>query len=223
MPRGRAPRPPARDSTGGQSRVLRARENLEATLKELVGRGSHEAAARLLADRSSFDEAAELFGRAGLHFEAALAQLRAGDRSRALDAFLRVASSDRHYREACRRAVVLAADLGVLTIVLDHFLAHFIRTGPLEAEETETFFQIGHHYRRHRRLPAAREALQKLLSASPQHRDARALLAEIESAERTERKEARAIIEEEARFRGGRGRSLDGATIDDRFGDEPGE
>ncbi|HLA76469.1 MAG TPA: hypothetical protein VJU18_02695 [Vicinamibacteria bacterium] len=218
---GRAPRPPAKGPAVG---VPRAHQDLDAALRSLVARGSFEAAARLLAERNRFDEAAELFGRAALHYDAAQAHLRSGDRSRALDAFLRVLPAERRYREACRRAVVLATDLSVLTIVLDHFLAHFIKTGPLEAEEHETFFQIGHHYRRHGRLPAAREALLKLLQANPQHRDGRALLAEVEGVERAERKDAQGIIEEEARFRGASGRGRDRKqTPDGAFGDEPGE
>lgn len=223
MARGGKPPGSGRPSPQAAGRSRGPREDLDATLRGLVARGAYEGAARILAEHDRFEEAAELFGRAGLHYDGALIHLRSGDRRQALDAFMRVPASDPRYRAACGRAVGLAADLGVLTIVLDHFLARFIKTGPLEAEEHETFYQIGQHYRRHGFLQAAREAVEKLLEVSPAHRDAHGLLGQIEAAARAERMGAQNILAEEVAFRaqGSHPRPRTRPTADPSFSDEP--
>src|SRR5438309_1047837 len=80
-------------------------------------------------------DAAQLYADAGLPFEAAECYLELGDTGKALDNLCRVQKDDGRYRTAAARAVRLATNLNVLDFRLEHFLGHYVKSGPQDADE----------------------------------------------------------------------------------------
>jgi serine/threonine-protein kinase len=119
---------------------------------------------------------AEQRSAAGNFFEAATLHSEAGDPASALQCLLRIAPDDSRYRLACQRAVVLATELDALSLEFETFIGGFVRSGPQDAAELQSFYALGKLYQAQGFVENAREAFTKLLAREPAYRDAQALL-----------------------------------------------
>jgi hypothetical protein len=101
------------------------------------------------------------------------------DPPRALEDCLRVRPGDPRYRAACVRAVDLVPAQGRVSLEFENFIASFIRSGPLAAEERDAFYRLAHFYLDQGFPENAAEALAKLIAVDPGYRDAPQLLASV--------------------------------------------
>jgi eukaryotic-like serine/threonine-protein kinase len=157
-------------------------------------------AARLAEELEHGPDGARLLEALGAYGEAALTYLATGHRRESLAALLRIPHGDPQYRPACVRAVALAAELQAMGVVLEQFLSHFVRTGPLSAVELDTFYRVAVIYEKQGLLGNAEEALRRLVAIRPDYTDAASALSRIEKARRAVPAGAASILAEEAAF-----------------------
>ena len=111
---------------------------------------------------------------AGRFLEAARAWESVDEPKLALDSLARVGPGDPQYREACRRAIRLAAAEGP-SLAVENLLAAYVRWGPQDDADADAFLELADLYLAHGFSSNAGEALRKLL-AFREDAAARALL-----------------------------------------------
>lgn len=131
-------------------------------MKNELRRAAVEAAAR-----GEQREAADAYERAGDYFEAANALRSAGETTRALEDLVRVTHDDPRYRQACVLAIRLASEQDHPSLMLENFLAKFLRAAPQDDDEAEALPTLAGLYERHGFVENAAEALRKLVERRP--------------------------------------------------------
>lgn len=192
---------PARaTAVGGQALSVLAAQKMEEqgklqlALEAYVQLKRFGDAARLAQALKQPGEAAQLYADAGLPFEAAHCYLELGDTGKALDNLCRVPRDEARYRTAAAQAVRLATNLNVLDFRLEHFLNSFVKSGVQAEEELQVFDLLSKLYAGHGYPENAREALQKILAAQPQHPGVRERLAELDAELRPSAMVARKVL-----------------------------
>ncbi len=177
----------------------------ESAIKVYVKLKKFGDAARLLQSLGKVSDAANMYAEAGMPYEAAMCYLEVGDTGKSLENLIRVPRSNKQrYRKAAAQAVSLACELNVLSFRLEHFLTEFIASGPVDAREFETFYNLGTLYEGHNLMENAQEALKKLIAVDPQYRDAKAKLEEFTRQATGSPAVYERIRDQEASFRGER-------------------
>jgi len=124
------------------------------------------------------EEAAAL-EEAGRFFEAALAYEKARDPRRAFENLVRLTSTHPQYREACRRAVRLAAAGEGPTLAFENLVAVFVRSGPADEADLDAFRALSDLYEDSGFPENAVEVLQKIVGARPDDATAAERLAKL--------------------------------------------
>jgi tetratricopeptide (TPR) repeat protein len=163
-----------------RARSLEAGGQAEQALRAYVQIREFESAARVARRLGRLSEAAEFFTEAGKPFEAAACHFEAGATGPGLESLARVERTDPRYREACREAVAHALELGTVSLGLENLLAEFIRSGPRDGLEINSFFELGQLYLRQGLIENGREVVAKVLKSQPAHRAAQELLVELD-------------------------------------------
>lgn len=177
----------------------------ESAIKVYVKLKKFGEAARIIKSLGKVADAANMYAEAGMPYEAAVCYLEIGDTGKSLDNLIRVPRSNKQrYRKAAAHAVSLACDLNVLSFRLEHFLTEFIASGPVDAREFDTFYNLGILYERHNLMENAQEALKKLIAIDPNYRDAKAKLNEYIDQAAASPAVYERIRDQEASFRGER-------------------
>jgi tetratricopeptide (TPR) repeat protein len=159
-------------------------------------------AARLALALGAPERAAGFFAEAAMPFEAAQCYFQIRDRDRGLASLLKVPPGHPHYREACARAVAIAADRSQLTFDLEQFLAAFLATGPLDDAELEVFYTLAILFEATQAFDGAAACYRKLLARRPGFRDAEERLRAAEAKDRgASSKDFERIVEEEQSVR----------------------
>jgi eukaryotic-like serine/threonine-protein kinase len=227
------------DLVGYQRKASAPDEELEAA-RRLEAAGKREGAmetyarlkqwadaARLAVALGKLDRAAGFFTEAGMPFEAADCYFRARDRERGFQSLLTVPPKHPHYREACRKAVAIAADRSQLSFELEDFLAKFLATGPVDDSEVDLFYQLAILFESTRAFDAAADCYRKLLVLRPGYRDSEQRLQAVASEDHEiSSKDFERIVSEEQSVRQALKRHATPVVSPhvlaaDRFGDEP--
>ena len=187
-------------AVGGQAVSMTAAQKLEqqgkleAALQSYVQLKRFADAGRVAKALGRKADAAQLYADAGDPFEAAQAYLDVGDTGKALENLCRVPADDPQYRVAAAIAVRLATNLNVLDFRFEHFVGPYVRGGPRDAAEIQVFDLLAALYDSHGFPENAREALQKLLGAQPNHPGARERLTRLEEQLRPSAMVARQVL-----------------------------
>jgi eukaryotic-like serine/threonine-protein kinase len=159
-------------------------------------------AARLALALGKLDRAAGFFTEAAMPFEAADCYFRIRDRDRGFASLLLVRSSHPRYREACAKAVAIAADRSQLSFDLEQLLAPFLVTGPADDSELEVFYQLAVLFETTQAFDRAADCYRKLLARRPGYRDGEERLQAAESEDHgASAKDFERIVAEEQSFR----------------------
>lgn len=197
--------PSMKSSIADSRELLRAREleqtgKDEAALKAFADAREWKDAGRVARDLGRLQQAARYFMNGELYFEAAVCHIDAGDAESALDCLIRIDRDDPRYRSACMQVIRTAVQFDILTMELDTFLTGFIRSGPADDLEAETFEALGDLYMRHQFPENAREAFKKVVLFNPTAVDAGKKLLELDRKMRGATRDLEQILEEDAAF-----------------------
>jgi serine/threonine-protein kinase len=173
----------------------------EAAFDAYVALKQYEAAARMASALGRTAEAASYYLQAGKHYEAGVCFRHVGDQAQALKALVQVSRDHPHYREACVQAIAAAVTLDGVDFHLDHLVAPFVASGPMDDRETEVFYQLALLYQRGQMADAARDCLGKVLKRRPGYRDAASRLQALEAESRASRDDIERVFAEEQKFR----------------------
>lgn len=136
-------------------------------------------AARLAWSMGRPGEAAEFCMQGGMPFEAASCLFAAARPDEAVAQLTRVPLEHPRYREACVVAVEHSASMGKADLRLEALLARWLKDAPQSDRELAALYALGVLYQQAGLQAAARDALQKVVTASPIYADAAARLAQI--------------------------------------------
>jgi serine/threonine-protein kinase len=166
--------------TPASAQKLEAEGKLELAAQCYMQLRRYSEAARIMQNLGQVAEAAAMFAEAGMAYEAAACYLEAGDTGKGLGNLTRVPRDDHRYRPAAIQAIRVAHSLNALNFDVENFLAQFVRTGPENDGELESFFLLSKLYEKQDLLENAKELLRKILEAKPGYRDADVRLATLE-------------------------------------------
>jgi eukaryotic-like serine/threonine-protein kinase len=124
------------------------------------------------AARGDYLAAAGVLEQGNCFFEAAEARRAGGDAAGALADLTRLTPEEPSYRQACRLAIRLAAELDATSLQLENLLARFLRNAPQDKGESESLRTLAALYERHGFVENAHEVWQKLAAFSADDADA---------------------------------------------------
>jgi eukaryotic-like serine/threonine-protein kinase len=184
------------------ARRLEAAGKLESAMETYARLGQWQDAGRLAVALGKYPRAATFFAEAAMPFEASACYFRAQDRDAAFASLLKVPPEHPRYREACAKAVAVAADRFEVTFDLERMLARFVDSGPAGDAEVETFYRLAILFEVARSFDSAADCYRKLLARRPGYKDAeQRLQAVVVEDHGGSTKDFERIVEEEQSFR----------------------
>ncbi len=176
-----APQPDGPAIPAERARELERSGHLDLALRAYLELGQQGAAGRVLRKLGRLEDAAKLFLQIDMPYEAGVCLDELGDAHQALTQLARVPPEHRNYRDACLKAIRLAASTARIDFAVHHFLAAFAKTPPQSADEAEALYVLACAYERTEFPEHARDVFRKLQSALGAFRDVAERLARLDA------------------------------------------